>query len=79
MKAKEVKIYSTPTCPWCKRAKRLLDDNHVSYQDFNVAEDIAAREEMMRKSGRMAVPVIEIDGEVTVGYDEAWMKQKLGL
>lgn len=79
MKAREVKIYSTPTCPWCKRAKRLLDDNHVSYQDFNVAEDVAAREEMMRKSGRMAVPVIEIDGEVTVGYDESWMKQKLGL
>jgi len=59
--------------------KSLLDANNIPYQDLNVAEDKAAREEMISKSGALAVPVIEIDGETLVGFDEAWLKEKLGL
>ncbi len=79
MSTKQVKVYSTPTCPYCKMAKRFLDANNIPYQDLNVAADKAAREEMISKSGAMAVPVIEIDGETLVGFDEAWLKQKLEL
>ncbi len=79
MSAKEVKVYSTPTCPYCKMAKKFLEDNAIEYQDLNVAEDKAAREEMIRKSGQMGVPVIEIDSELMLGFDQAQLKEKLGL
>jgi len=59
--------------------KSLLDANNIPYQDLNVAEDKAAREEMVSKSGAMSVPVIEIDGEILVGFNEAQLKEKLGL
>jgi glutaredoxin len=57
----------------------LLDDSKVTYQDIDVAIDKAARQEMVAKTGQIAVPVIEIDGELSVGYDEKWLKQKLNL
>jgi glutaredoxin-like YruB-family protein len=75
----EVKIYSTPTCPWCKRAKQFFADNGVSYQDFDVASDVAARKDMMDKSGQLGVPVIDIDGEIIIGYDEPRLKKALNL
>ena len=79
MSTKAVKVYSTPTCPWCKRAKKFLEDNGIAYDDLDVAGDKDAREEMVRKSGQMAVPVIEVDSEVGVGFDEGWLREKLGL
>ena len=79
MSVKEVKVYSTPTCPYCKMTKKFLEDNSIKYQDLNVAEDKAAREEMINKSGQMGVPVIDIDGELILGFDQAQLKEKLGL
>jgi len=79
MSVKEVKVYTTPGCPWCKRVKKFLDDNGIQYQDFNIAEDKAAREEMIKKCNSLAVPTICIDGEVIVGFNEALLKEKLGL
>ena len=80
MSEKEVKVYSTPTCPWCKKVKQFLDDNSVKYQDLNVAEDKAAREEMLNKCHQLAVPTICIDNsEVIVGFNEAQLREKLGL
>jgi glutaredoxin 3 len=57
----------------------LLDENKVTYKDFDVARDKIARDEMLNKTGQFAVPVIDIDGEIAVGYDEKWLKQKLNL
>ena len=79
MSAKEVKVYSTPTCPYCKMTKKFLEDNSIKYQDLNVAGDKAAREEMINKSGQMGVPVIDINGELILGFDQAQLKEKLGL
>ena len=79
MNTKTVKIYSTPTCPWCKKTKGFLEENGIDYEDFNVGADRVAREEMVRKTGQMGVPVIEIDGDFVVGYDAGWLKDKLGL
>ena len=75
---RKVIIYSTPSCPHCKKAKQFLQERGVSYQEFDVAADTAARDEMVKKSGRMAVPVIDIDGTITVGFDEASLKKQLG-
>ena len=75
----EVKVYSTPACPWCKRAEQLLDENKIPYQDIDVAGDKAARDEMVGKTGQLGVPVIDIDGDIQVGFDEKWLRQKLNL
>jgi len=79
MENKQVKVYSTPTCPWCKKVKQFLDANGVKYQDLNVAEDKAARDEMINTTHQMAVPTIAIDGEFVVGYNEKALKEKLAI
>ncbi len=71
MTDKKVAIYSTPTCPYCKRAKEYLSRKGIPYVDFNVAEDKDKAKEMIQKSGQMGVPVIIIDGEVLVGFNQA--------
>lgn len=75
----EVNVYSTPTCPWCKRAKQFFTENGVEFKDFDVAADVAARKEMIDKSGQLGVPVIEIDGQIIIGFDEPKLKKALAL
>ena len=77
--AREVKVYTTPTCPYCKMAKKFLDDNGIKYQELNIVEDKAARDEMKNKCDSLAVPTICFDGEVLVGFNEAQLREKLGL
>lgn len=76
---KTVKIYSTPTCPYCIRAKQFLKDNNVVFEDIDVSTNQIAVEEMVRKSGQMGVPVLDIDGEIIVGFDKERIKTVLGL
>lgn len=76
---KIVKVYSTPTCPWCKRVKGFLGENNIPYEDLNVAEDKEARDEMTKKSGQMGVPVIEVDGDIVIGFNQQQLKEKLGI
>lgn len=76
---KRVKVYSTPACPYCIRAKQFLKDNNIIFQDIDVSKDEEMAEEMIRKSGQMGVPVLDIDGEVIVGFDKEKIKQVLGL
>ena len=64
-----IKVYSTPTCPYCKLAKEFLREKNVAFDEINVAEDTEAAKEMVRISGQMGVPVIEIDGKVIVGWN----------
>ncbi|HHY35438.1 MAG TPA: glutaredoxin family protein [Firmicutes bacterium] len=65
----EVIVYSTPTCPWCSRAKAYLTQLGVPYEDKDVSRDVEAAREMVRISGQMGVPVLVIDGNVVVGFD----------
>jgi len=75
----KVKVYSTPTCPYCKMAKEFLEENNVEFEDINVAEDHEAAKEMVEKSGQQGVPVILIDEEVVVGFDEERLRELLNL
>ena len=72
-------IYSTPTCGWCQRTKEYFKENNVEYTEKDVSTDTAAREEMLHKSQQMGVPVIDIDGEITVGFDQSRLAQLLEL
>lgn len=74
-----VKVYSTPTCPWCVRAKQYFASKNIPYTDINVAVDRNAAMEMVQKSGQQGVPVIEIDGNIIVGFDQARIDSLLGL
>jgi glutaredoxin-like YruB-family protein len=76
---KTVKVFSTPTCPYCIRAKQFLKDNSVIFEDIDVSLNQAAAEEMISKSGQMGVPVLEIDSQIIVGFDKDKIKQALGL
>lgn len=74
-----IKVYSTPTCPFCKRAKEFLKQNNFAFEDLNVAESEEARTEMINKSGQMAVPVLDIDGEIIVGFEAEKIKKALKI
>jgi len=76
---KQIKVYSTPTCPWCKKTKQFLDENKIPYQNLDVASDKTARDEMVSKTSQLGVPVVDIDGDILVGFDEKWLRQKLNL
>ena len=76
---KNVTIYSTPTCPWCIRAKQFLKENNVLFTDFDVSSNSEKAEEMTQKSGQMGVPVLDIEGTIIVGFDKEKIKQSLGI
>ena len=78
-KMTKVKIYSTPTCPFCKKAKAFFKEHNIEYEDVNVAGDEKARDEMIEKSGQMSVPVIEIGDKIIVGFYEQGLKKALKI
>ncbi len=75
----KVTIYSTPTCVYCKMAKEFFAKNNVAYEDHNVASDLKAREEMVNKSHQLGVPVIDIDNNIIIGFDQRTIEGLLGL
>lgn len=75
----EIKVYSTPTCPYCVTLKVFLKEQGFKYESLDVAENEAARDEMIKKSGQMGVPVIEIDGQIVVGFDREKIVRLLGI
>ena len=74
-----VKIYSTPTCPWCKKVKAYLEEKSIKYENLNVAEDMKAQEEMIKISGQMGVPVIDIEGKIVVGFEKTRIDELLKI
>lgn len=75
----KVFIYSTPTCPYCIKVKDYLKEKGIEYTDYNVATDQAKAKEMIEKSGQMGVPVVIINDEIIVGFDQMKMDELLGL
>ncbi len=66
-----VKVYSTPTCPWCTVAKKYLTSKNVQFEEVDVSKNREAAYEMVKKSGQRGVPVIDINGSIIVGFDQA--------
>ena len=67
---KVIKVYTTTSCPWCVKAKNYLKSRNISFQEANVGTDMLAREEMLKKSKQMGVPVLDINGIVIIGFDK---------
>ena len=72
-------IYSTPFCVYCKMAKTYFAEKNVQFQEKNVASDLGAREEMLKKSGQMGVPVIDVDGKIIIGFDKPKLQKLLNI
>ncbi len=76
---KNVLVYSTPTCPWCIRVKQFLKDNNIPFEDIDVSSNQQAAQEMIQRSGQMGVPVLDINGQIIVGFDKERINSSLGL
>lgn len=68
-----VKIYSTPTCVYCKTLKGYFKKNNIEFEDIDISKDEQQLQKMIKDSGQMGVPVVDIDGEIITGFD----KQKI--
>ncbi|MDA8332615.1 MAG: glutaredoxin family protein [Candidatus Dormibacteraeota bacterium] len=78
-KPHRVLVFTTPTCPWCQRAKQYLRQQRVPYREVDVSRDAAAARDLVRRTGQMGVPVVEIDGRPVVGFDQRAIDRLLGL
>ncbi len=72
-----ITIYSTPTCPYCKLVKDYLKEKSIEYKDIDVSADPQAANEMVKKSGQMGVPVIDINGQIIVGWNKGALEEAL--
>ena len=74
-----VKVYSTPMCPYCVTLKQFLKEHNIEFEDIDVSQDKNALDEMVEKSGQLGVPVVDIDGEIIVGFDKEKINQLLNI
>ena len=74
-----VKVYTTDTCFYCKGLKQYLKDHNIQFEEYNVTSDVERRAEMVQKSQGFAVPVIDVDGAVIVGFDKTKLNKVLNL
>ncbi len=77
MNDQNVTIYTTPTCPYCNQAKDYFNENGISFTDYDVSENREKAKEMIEKSGQRGTPVIDINGEIVVGFNKEKIKQLL--
>ena len=75
----KIRIFSTPSCPYCVTLKEFLKKQGFEFEDLNVGTDARAREEMIAKSQQMGVPVVEIDGQIIIGFDKKKIVQLLNI
>lgn len=67
----QIKIYTTPTCAFCKMAKAYFQQKGLSYEEYDVSANAARRQEMIDKTGQLGVPTIDINGHIIIGFDKA--------
>ncbi len=79
MDSPKVTIYTTPTCVFCRMAKAFFRSHNVEYAELDVAKDLKARQEMVEKSGQLGVPVIDVGGQIVVGFDQATLAKLLNI
>ncbi len=72
-------IFNSPTCPYCHTLKEFLKEKGIEFEDIDVSQDSQALAEMIEKSGQVGVPVVEINGEIVVGFDKEKICQLLNI
>ena len=74
-----IRVYSTPGCPWCDVAKDFFKSHNLDFEDIDVSIDEKAAQEMIKKSGQMGVPVIEIDDKIVIGFNKPVLEEILDI
>lgn len=74
-----VKVFITPACPYCYTLKEFLKENKIEFIEVDVSQDEKAREELIKKSGKMEVPVLEVDGQIVAGFDKEKIVKLLNI
>lgn len=74
-----ITVYSSPSCVWCTRAKEYLKARNINFREVNIAQDRSGAIEMMRKSGQMGVPVLDINGNIIIGFDKDQIDMLLNI
>jgi len=73
-----IKIYTTPTCPWCQKTKEFLKSKKIKFKEIDVSANKKAQREMLKKSKQLGVPVLDLDGQIIIGYDPESIRKALG-
>lgn len=73
----QIKIYTTPNCGYCYVAKEYFKKQGLAYEEYDVFRDVSRRQEMIQTSGQLGVPVINIDGQVVIGFNKAKINELL--
>ncbi|PIE34459.1 MAG: NrdH-redoxin [Ilumatobacter coccineus] len=76
---KRVLVFTTPTCSWCTKVKAYLREQHVPFREVDISRDPRAAKDLVRRTGQMGVPVVEINGRPIVGFDKPKINALLGL
>ena len=79
MANKKIKVYGTPTCPYCAMTRKFLQDNNIEFEYIDVSAEPEKVREIVEKSGQMGVPVLDIDGRIVTGFDKDAIERALGL
>ena len=74
-----IKVYSTSSCPYCETLKQYLKEHNIEFEDIDVSQNKEALDEMVQKSGQMGVPVVDIDGQIVVGFDKEKICELLNI
>lgn len=72
-----IRVYTTPTCPYCRLVKEFLKEKGLSFEEIDVTSDHQAVQEMVKLSGQMGVPVVDIDGKIIVGWNKAALEETI--
>jgi len=72
-----IKVYTTPTCPWCQAAKDFLRQKQLAFEEIDVSQNEEALNYIVEKTGQLGVPVIEIDNQFVVGFDKPKLEELL--
>ena len=75
----QVKVFSTPICPYCFTLKEFLKEHNIEFEDIDVSQNQEAAREMVEKTGQMGVPVLEVDGEFVVGFNRERITKLLNI
>lgn len=78
-KQPRVILFTTPSCSYCRMAKKYLREQGIRFKDVDVSRDSAAARDMVKRSGQQGVPVIDIGGKVIVGFDRPKIDKLLNL
>ncbi len=74
-----VKLYVTPACPYCFTLKEYLKEHNIDFEEVDVSQNEEARDDIIKRAGQVGTPIVEVDGQIVVGFDKEKINQLLKI